>query len=128
VDEFETIVRGVRIFGIGASAGYLLFFVTTGFLALFNIHPEFRTLNTIDTVIGAAGFLMGLLAWFPRKQMFLVDRKDFRQAVRGPLVLHRAISWRDGKILVIKTHALVAVALSLVIFGVLVIMTLAAYS
>ena len=124
MQEFEALVRGVRLFGVMASIAYFVFFIVAGAVAILNIHPEHRGINTANAVIGAIGFALGLCAWFPRKQMYLVDRKEFR---RRPPTLYGVTAWIDGKVLVVKTYAVAAVALSMAIFAVLVIMTLIAY-
>lgn len=126
--KLETLLRGAKIFGMAASTSYLLFFAVSGVAVLFNIHPEHHALNVTNTVLGAVSFLMGMLAWFPRKYIYLVDEEEFRTQKRRPFAFYAAMSWTDGKVLMIRTYALAAVGVSVLIYGVLVILTLNAYS
>jgi len=100
----------------------------SGVIVAYNIHPEHHTANLIVLALGTAGFLAVLPAWFPRKYMYVADRKNFA-AQRPPwYALYAVAKLTDGKVLVVRSYALAGAGLSMLAYAGLVLATVVTYS
>lgn len=111
--QFELTLRVMRLFGGFISLAYL----AIGVQIVYSVYPKLSSLSIVGIVLWMTGFLLGLFASFPRKQLQLVDHSDcLDAAAHGMLVFFCYIRWNEGKFLVIKTRAVLALVLSIIIF------------